>query len=202
MTQVDPRALLPMRRRTDLEHPGGGPLIAIATLLAVAAVAETASRGLVQPLTALAFAILIAIGEVVRVRLPGDREIAPVGVAAALAYALVIDIDGTLTRHDAWQVAAVTAFAATAGALPYLAAGKPAHLEDVARRVLLATATAAMFRPFAERLRPHDNTVVLVMLGAVLIAGVLDALLSSLVRAGGDPVRLRTALRDEVRATG
>ena len=193
---------LAVRRRADASRAGAGLVIVLAALVAVAAVAQTAAHGLRQPGTAAAFAALIAIGEVARVRLPGDREIAPVGVAAALAYALVLEVNGTMTTHDAWQVAAVTAFAATIGTLPYLAAGKVAHLDDVGRRVLLAAATAALFRPFADHLRPHESATVLAMLGAVLVAGVLDALLSSVVRAGGDPLRLSTALRDEVRASG
>jgi hypothetical protein len=190
------------RRRRDLPRAGAGLVITLAALVAVAAVAETAAHGLVQPSITLAFAALIALGEFARVRLPGERELAPVGVAAALAYALVLDVNGGTTSHDAWQVAAVTAFAATVGSLPYLAAGRSAHLEDVARRVLLAAATAALFRPYADELRGHENLTVLAMLAAVVLAGSLDAVLSSVVRAGGDPVRLRTALRDELRASG
>jgi hypothetical protein len=59
-----------------------------------------------------------------------------------------------------------------------------------------------LFRPYADELRGHESLTVLAMLGAVILAGSMDAVLSSVVRAGGDPVRLRTALRDEVRASG
>jgi hypothetical protein len=200
MTQVDPRALLPMRRRGDVEHPGGGPLIAIAALLSVAAVAETASRGLVQPITALAFAGLIVVGEIVRVRLPGDRELAPVGVAAALAYALLLDVDRQHAHHTAWQVIAVTAFAATLGGLPHLAAGRSARLDDLARRVVLSGVAAGLFRPFADHLRGGSTRLILAMLGAALVASAVDAALAGLARAGGNMPRFLTALRDEVRA--
>ena len=158
MTTVDPRAVLPLRRRGDVEQPGAGLLVAIAALVCVAAVAETAAHGLVQPMTALAFAGLIAVGEIVRVRLPGDRELAPVGVAAALAYALLLNVDRQTAHHGAWQVIAVTAFAATLGGLPHLAAGRPARLDDLARRVLLAGVTAGLFRPFADHLRGDSTT--------------------------------------------
>ncbi|MFL6241228.1 MAG: HD-GYP domain-containing protein [Actinomycetes bacterium] len=200
MTQVDPRALLPMRRRGDLDHPGAGPLTAVAALLSVAAVAETASRGLVQPRIGLAFAALIVVGEIVRVRLPGDRELAPVGVAAALAYALVLDVGREKAQHSAWQVVAVTAFAVTLGSLPHLAAGRSARLDDLARRVLLAGVAAAVFRPFASHLRGNSTTLILAMLGAALVASAVDVALASVVRAAGQFRRLVTAAHDEVRA--
>jgi hypothetical protein len=201
MTQVDARVLLPMRRRGDVEHPGGGPLIAIAALLSVAAVAETASHGVVQPMIALAFAALIAVGEVVRVRLPGDRELAPVGAAAALAYALLLDVDRQHAQHTAWQVIAVTAFAATLGSLPHLAAGRSARLDDLARRILLAAIAAGLFRPVADHLRGNSNELILAMVGAALVASTVDALLAGAARAGGHLRRYVTALRDEVRAS-
>jgi hypothetical protein len=200
MTQVDPRALLPMRRRGDIEHPGGGPLIAIAVLVSVAAVAETASRGLIQPVSALAFAALIVIGEIVRVRLPGDRELAPVGVAAALAYALLLDVDKQRAHHSAWQVIAVTAFAVTLGGLPHLATSRSARLDDLARRVLLAAVAAAVFRPFADHLRDNSTTLILAMLGAALVALAVDAALAGVVRSGGHFRRFVTAVSDELRA--
>jgi hypothetical protein len=189
-----------MRRRGDVDHPGGGPLIAVAALLSVAAVAETASRGLVQPMTALAFAALIVVGEVVRVRLPGDRELAPVGVAAALAYAFLLDVDRQRAQHSAWQVIAVTAFAVTLGGLPHLAAGRTARLDDLARRVVIAGVAAALFRPYAQQLRGGSTRLILAMLGAAIAAAAVDAGLASLARAGGHFRRLLTALRDEIHA--
>jgi hypothetical protein len=179
---------------------GGAFIMALAALVAVAAVATTAAHGLVQPWQALAFGGLIAVGEAARVRLPGDRDVAPVGLAAALAYALVLDVNGRPATHDAWQVVAVTAFAATLGALPYIAAGRSPRLDDVARRILLAGAAAAVFRPLHEHFNPHAVPTILAMLGAVLLAGVLDSVLASLARSAGGPVRFVVALRDEVRA--
>ena len=48
----------------------------------VAAVAQTAAEGLEDPRIAIAFGALIALGEVLRLNLPGDRETAPIGFAA------------------------------------------------------------------------------------------------------------------------
>jgi hypothetical protein len=200
MSQVDPRALLPMRRRSDVAHPGAGPLAAIAALLSVAAVAETASRGVVQPMTALAFAGLIVVGEIVRVRLPGDRELAPVGVAAALAYALLLDVDGHRASQTVWQVIAVSAFAVTVGALPHLASGRHARLDDLARRIIMSAVAAASFRPFADHIRHQSTPLILAMLGAAVLASAVDVFLAAVAAAGTHAKRLATAVRDELRA--
>ena len=65
-------------------------LVAAAGMLVVAAVAQTAAAGLVQPRIALAFGALIAFGEVLRLSLEGGRESAPIGSAGAFAYAVVL----------------------------------------------------------------------------------------------------------------
>ena len=75
-------------------------LVAAAGVLLVAAVAQTAAAGLVQPRDALAFGALIALGELLRLSLPGDREAAPIGSAGALGYALAIRV-GMLPRPAA-----------------------------------------------------------------------------------------------------
>ena len=54
------------------------------------AVVQTLLAGVVAVKWALAFAALIALGELLRLNLPGDREAAPIGTACALAYALLI----------------------------------------------------------------------------------------------------------------
>ncbi|HEX9528009.1 MAG TPA: phosphohydrolase, partial [Streptosporangiaceae bacterium] len=53
-------------------------LVAAAGMLVVAAVAQTAAAGLVQPRNALAFGALISLGEVLRLSLEGGRESAPI----------------------------------------------------------------------------------------------------------------------------
>jgi hypothetical protein len=73
-------------------------------------------------------------------------------------------------------------------------------LDDLARRVLIAGIAAALFRPFADHFRGNATTMILAMLGAALVAAALDAVLASVARAGSNLPRLRTAIRDEVRA--
>ncbi len=94
-------------------------LVAAAGMLIVAAVAQTAAVGLVQPRIALAFGALICFGEVLRLSLEGGRESAPIGSAGAFAYAVVLTVGGQPAdpasapghrgrrgRHGAWRAAA------------------------------------------------------------------------------------------------
>ncbi len=56
-------------------------LVVAAGVWLVASVAQTAAAGLRDVRTAVAFGVLIAFGEVLRLNLPGDRESAPIGFA-------------------------------------------------------------------------------------------------------------------------
>jgi len=103
---------------------------AAAVVLFCAGVGHLALHGLVEPDVALAFAALIALGECVRWPLrepgglragpPGDREQAPIGTAAALAYALLGPLRGLPTGHGVLQVIAVAGLGTLAGAVPAL----------------------------------------------------------------------------------
>ena len=99
-------------------------LIVAAGVVLVASVAQTADEGLQGPRIAVAFGALIAFGEVLRLYLPGDRETAPIGMAGALAYALLIRVGDHLAQHSAEQVVTVTAIGMIVGALPHLAVGQ------------------------------------------------------------------------------
>ncbi|MEU3567747.1 HD domain-containing phosphohydrolase [Kitasatospora sp. NPDC036755] len=81
--------------------------VVTAALLALA-LGAVAVRGVAEPRVALAFTTLIALGECVRITLPGDREQAPIGAAGALAYALLGPLRGVPTAHGTLQVVAVT----------------------------------------------------------------------------------------------
>ncbi|MET7302433.1 hypothetical protein ABZS54_26725, partial [Embleya sp. NPDC005575] len=98
----------------------GTAVLVLGALAAAAAVAATAAQGVVQPSYALVFGAVIAVGETARVTLPGDRETAPLGAAGALAYALLADVHGTVSRHGVLQVVAVVGVALLAGTLPHV----------------------------------------------------------------------------------
>ncbi len=113
----------PRRRPWPVRNSGQLLLIAAAGVVLVASVAQTAVAGVRDTRIAFAFGALIAFGEVLRLNLPGDRESAPIGIAGALAYALLIRVGGYQVMHSAEQVVTVTAIGMIIGALPHLAVG-------------------------------------------------------------------------------
>ncbi|GAA0621222.1 metal-dependent phosphohydrolase [Sporichthya brevicatena] len=179
-----------------------GPLIPVAAVVVVAAVAHTGAVGVVDPWVALAFAAFVAFGELVRLTLPGERDAAPLGVAGALAYCLLPEVAGTPAEHGASQVVAVAAIGILVGGLPHAAAGRVIGLEDAARRLLVVAAAAAAFRPVVDPdgagLEPGPALAV-VMIGVLLGVLVLDALLAALSRASTERARLAATWRDELR---
>jgi hypothetical protein len=195
-------------RRSWVDEFSGGSVLVIAggLLLAVAGVASLASQPVVEPQIALAFGILIAVGELVRVNLPGDRSAAPLGAAGALAYALLGDFrttDGTIeTSYGVLQVVAVTSIAILVGAVPHMAVGQSPRLESLARRVLIAGFAALMFRPLylderLEGILDGGPQLPALMLAIVLFSGLVDALLAALARSGREHSPFASAARDE-----
>src|SRR6516165_3432595 len=107
-------------------------LMVAAGVVLVASVAQTAVQGLRDPRIAVAFGVLIAFGEVLRLNLPGDREAVPIGMAGALAYALLIRVGVNPVHYSGEQVVTITAIAMIVGALPHLAVGRPAKVSSMA----------------------------------------------------------------------
>ena len=138
-------------------------LLAAAVMLTVAAVARTATAhpALVNPAgqrAAIAFGVLIALGELLRLALPGGREAAPIATATAMAYALLLSIHDVVRaghvppplRISPLQVIAVTAVGMTIGALPHMAAGRPVGIVGMASRLVAVSVVAFSFRPLAH----------------------------------------------------
>ncbi len=196
-------------RRSWIDEFSGGSVLVIAggMLLAVAGIAATASQPeLKDPEIAFAFGALIAIGELVRVNLPGDRSAAPLGAAGALAYALLGDWStprGTEpTTYGVFQVVAVTSIAILVGAVPHMAVGQSPRLESLARRVLIAGFAAMLFRPLylndkLDGISGSDWKLPALMLAIVFFSGLVDALLAALARSGREHSPFASAARDE-----
>ena len=175
-------------------------LVSAAGVLLVAAVAQTAAAGLVQPRTALAFGALIALGELLRLSLPGDREAAPIGSAGALGYALLLRIGQQPAHQPALQVVAVTAVGMIVGALPHLAAGRPAGMAGMASRLLALAFVAVAFRPIAG-LAILDQQVWLrlaVMLVLIVAGWFAECVIRALIRADALRARFGVSLGDEL----
>jgi HD domain len=202
---------LPGTGRDDIGAPAAGQIfVVLVGVLAVAAVVVGAVQGFVRPEVAIAFAALIAAGELVNVRLPADRPSAPIASAAALGYAMLFDVGGRPVAQSTTQVVAVTAVGCVVGTLVRLLAGRRPQLTAVARRVVAAAVTAAAFRLTA----PHSLTtlrfadfksqlrwVALLMVAVVALATVVDFLIAAFVRARGRAAAFGWTLRDEISAT-
>jgi hypothetical protein len=174
-------------------------LVAAAGVLLVAAVAQTAVAGLVQPRPALAFGALIALGELLRLSLPGDREAAPIASAGALGYALAIGIGTVPALQPALQVVAVTAVAMIVGALPHLAAGRPAGVAGMASRLLAVAFVAIAFRPLAHLAILDHVWLRLAVMIALIVAGWLaECVIKGLIRADALRARFGVSLADEL----
>jgi len=189
-------------------------LLAAAAMLTVAAVARTAAAHpvLVNPVgqrAAVAFGVLIALGELLRLALPGGREAAPIATASAMAYALLLSIhdvvhDGHVPpplRISPLQVIAVTAVGMTIGALPHMAAGRPVGIVGMASRLVAVSVVAFSFRPLAHLPLVDGQWWLAAVLMAVLLAfgWLTDAVICALIRADDLGARFSVALGDELR---
>ena len=205
-----------LSRRLD-EGRGTVILLALTLVLVAVAVVLAIQHPIRQTDIAVAFGVFIAVGEVLRIKLPGDGDAAPIGAAAALAYALLGRVGQTPSSQTVWDVIAITAVASLLGSIPHIVARRPPRLDLLARRVLIVGFAAALFRPFY--LRPladgtfaagpwrqleglgHNNSLLaLVMVVIALLAGLLDAALAALVRSDRDRAPYMSSLRSEFRA--
>jgi hypothetical protein len=176
-------------------------LVVAAGVWLVASVAQTAATGVTDPRVAIAFGALIAFGEVLRLNLPGDRESAPVGLAGALAYALLIRVGHHQAQHSAHQVVTVAAIGMIVGALPHLAVGRPARLSGMAVRLLCVACVAYIFRPLAGNAAVvRDAGLAFSLMTSLAIAALLlEAVLVALLRVDEQRARFKVALMDEMR---
>jgi hypothetical protein len=198
-----------LRRHPWQVRESGQLLLVVAALVwIVASVAQTAATGLQGVSIAIAFGLLIAFGEVLRLNLPGDRESAPIGFAGALAYALLIQVGAAQAQHSAQQVVTVTTIGMIVGALPHLAVGRPARVSGMASRLLCVACVAYIFRPLAHIFRPLAGNAAVVrdwglaftlMTSLAILAVLLEVVLTALVRVDEQRVRFRVALVDELR---
>ena len=178
-------------------------LVAAAGMLVVAAVAQTAAVGLVQPRIALAFGALICFGEVLRLSLEGGREV------------------GTDRQRRCVRLRG----GADRGRQPGHPAGAPGHRgrrrrhgarraaapggrrwpgwPGIASRLIAVAVVAALFRPLSTIVtitRPRDWGLALAAMAAVLVAGWwAECLIRALISADALRARFRVALWDEMR---
>ncbi|MFD0683029.1 HD-GYP domain-containing protein [Actinomadura fibrosa] len=205
-------AQLPARERAAWQTIDSGQLLLIATagLFVVVAVTQVAAVGLRQPNIAVIFGVLIALGELFRMVMPGNREVAPIASAGAIGYALLVGIGpegappgaplGVVPAvHSPLQVVAVTAAGMLVGSLPHVAVGRTPRLDAMARRLFTVSVVALCFRPVIT-LGLAWQLVLAVMGLVVIVSCFTDVVIAALIRAEAVRARLGIALRDEFAA--
>jgi HD domain len=188
----------------DLRGFGSGPVIVIAGCgLGVVAVLMTARVGLTEWPFAIAFGLLIAIGEMVQFKVDRSRNRAPIATSAGLAYAMLRGSDVGLSPAVA-QIIAVTWVATLAGILPRAIAGLWWDLVVSCRRVISVAVAAVVFSAVIPASLGWNGQwtqavpLVFAMVLAVLSAGIIDALVGAGQATELDNRPFPAALRDEL----
>ena len=185
-------------------------LMATAAMLVTAAFAVTAVEA--QPhaahhypiywAAALAFGGFIAFGELLRLSLPGGREVAPIAMVGAMSYALLLALPKYgYTKQSALLVIAVAAVGMAVGALPHVAAGRPAGITGICSRIVAVACVAFIFRPMVSADFVHKPWELAFSIMALLVCfgWLVDALIGALIRADDVGARFSVAMLDEIR---
>ncbi|MFE5891538.1 HD-GYP domain-containing protein [Streptomyces sp. NPDC056468] len=175
---------------------------ACAALLATVCLLTTLWSGLDERGTALAFGVLITLGELTRWTAAEHREAAPLGAAAALSYALLGANGGQPSEHGVAQVLSVVLAASLLGSVPHIARGRPV-LDHLARRVLTVGFAAVCFQPLYNQGTFHGwgTAYALVLLAILTLTFLCDALLAAALARSRTRWPFGPLLRDELRAT-
>ncbi|MFE3658238.1 HD-GYP domain-containing protein [Streptomyces sp. NPDC059165] len=196
-----------------------------AAVLGGAALGWTGWHGVEDPGIALAFGVLIAVGEFARWGSVRDREVrpagpggpppalegppgrepSPLGAAAALGYALLGGSAGRPTTHGVLQVVAVVLAGVLAGSVPNIARGCGRVLDHVVRRVLTVAFAAVCFQPLYATgvltgLVGKGPYYALYLLLLLLLTALCDAVLAALMLRARTGYPFGPLLRDELRA--
>lgn len=177
----------------------------VAAALALTALAVTAWHGVDDRGVALAFGLLVAVGELARWGRPHDREPAPLGTAGALAYALLGAVAGEPTRHGTFQVLAVTLAGALVGCVPHIARGTGPTPDQMARRVLTVGFAAVCFQPLYNQGRlaqwvGDGPGYALLVAGLLALTALCDAVLAAVLARARTGWPFGPLLRDQLRA--
>ncbi|MET9763942.1 HD domain-containing protein [Streptomyces sp. NPDC006372] len=176
---------------------------ACAALLAAGSLAATLYNGLEERRVALAFGLLVTVGELTRRNGAQVREPAPLGAAAALSYALLGEAGGRPTHHGVTQAVAVVLAASLLGSVPHVARGQGPTLDHLARRMLTVGFVALCFQPPYNRgMFDHwgGPAYALLLLALLSLTAVCDAVLAAALAHSRTGWPFGPVLRDELRA--
>jgi hypothetical protein len=174
---------------------------ASAALLATVSLLGTLWNGLDERGVALAFGVLVTVGELTRWTGAQVREAAPLGAAGAMSYALLGADGGQATHHGVLQVVAVVLAASLLGSVPHLARGRPT-LDHLARRVLTVGFAAVCFQPLYNQgaFGGWGAAYALLLLAILALTALCDAVLAAALAHARTRWPFGPLLRDELRA--
>ncbi|MFI1415757.1 HD-GYP domain-containing protein [Streptomyces sp. NPDC020707] len=177
-----------------------------AALVALAALAVTLWDGIDERGAALAFAVLIAAGELARWSGAEERESAPLAAAGALAYALLGESAGHPTHDGVPQIVAVVTAASLLGCVPHVAKGRGPTADHLTRRVLTVGFAAVCFQPLYSRGRLAEWTgtgpaYAALVVALLLLTTLWDAVLAAAMAHARTRWPFGPLLRDELRGT-
>lgn len=195
-----------MRMRAELPSQPVPPVLfgvhGAAVVVVCGALGVTFWHGVDDRGTALAFGVLVAVGELAR--WSGEREAAPLAAAGALAYALLGENAGRATGHGLGQTVAVVTAAALLGSVPHIALGRGGPATDhLARRVLTVGFAALCFQPLHDEIPlpgpgPYCPVLAIALLALTLLC---DTVLTAALAHARTRRPFGPLLRDELRAT-
>jgi hypothetical protein len=181
-------------------------VVVAAGLVGAVALVQVALRGVDQWPVAVGFCVLVLVGELLRVNLPGDHDAAPLGGAGALGYAVLTQLgDGRAATHDVHDVVAVVLVGSLVAGLVHVLAEREPRWPEMSGRLLATALTAALFIPWlktdlADLTVGGSSAPVVAMVLAVVAGGVANVLVNATMRAYRDETRLAPALRNELSA--
>lgn len=164
------------------------------------------------PKVAIVFGAYIAFGELLRLVLPGGRQVAPIAMSAALSYAMVIKIAGP-SQHlppgapeqgffhgaPAFQVVLVAAVGMVIGSLPHIAAGRRAGLTGMSARLVAVACVAFVFRAVIPHVSGWHWLALGVLAALAMLGWLIETVISAIIRADDLRARYSVTLSDELR---
>ncbi|MFD5660488.1 HD-GYP domain-containing protein [Streptomyces hirsutus] len=200
---------------------------ACAAALAAGCLGATLWHGIAERGAALAFGLLVAVGELTRHhgprprdgRRPGEgappgagtqprdgpriRQAAPLAAAGSLAYALLGEAGGRPSHHGAAQVVTVVLAASLLGSVPHIGRGRGPTRDRLARRTLTVGFVAVCFQPLYGRGTFDDwggPAHALLLLALLSLSALCDAVLAAALAHSRTGWPFPPVLRDELRA--
>jgi len=182
-------------------------LLSAAATLVIASFAVVARDHGINWNLPVAFGCFIALGELLRLALPGGREAAPIAMVGAMSYALLMQMpmgpgyNPHPVRESPSLVIAVAAVGMTVGALPHIAAGRNAGITGMCTRLVAVACVAFLFRDVALPWVLHQpwDRQLRVIVPLLVLGWLVDAVVGALIRADDVGARFSVAVRDELR---